>query len=157
MGMGLGHSLKVLYVYQHMANFMAFCALKVSNEQTFSLQLSDSVCSYACWVWQAVHRTEKSIESLCYFCYKKPMSSIVQSKNWTSRFSGQARTPHRQTDPRSASGSDVKSDNNNYLLGISCDSWQVFQHGHRLHKRWKQNSRVDAENTLSLNKKLSHL
>ena len=26
------------------------------NEQTFSLQLSDSVCLKTCWIWQAVHR-----------------------------------------------------------------------------------------------------
>ncbi len=28
-----------------------------TNEQTFSLQLSDSVYSRAFWVWQVVHRT----------------------------------------------------------------------------------------------------
>ena len=43
--------------------------LLLTNEQTCSLQLSDSVCLKICWIWQAGHRITASEMLWPYYSY----------------------------------------------------------------------------------------
>ena len=63
-----------------------FAELFAENEQTYSLQLSDSVSLWAYWVWQTVHSTSVS----------RQIANLHE--NWSNRFSIHARTTGQTQD-----------------------------------------------------------